>query len=173
MAEPGIYCCIALTGGGLGALDKLDGAILNDKDGARVITESGVYVYFLDEDSAAAENSPFVIAPNNNAGDKRWILQMPTANEIVGTGSPALSLTGTTELDSSGGAITGTLADGVVIGGKKTIIMTDATTSSTISVAHHITSDPEVFTFAQVGDSLVLMWNGTDWMTVFNNGVAV
>lgn len=93
--------------------------------------------------------------------------------ETVTTGSPVLVPTGTTLLDSSGGAITGTLADGPIIGETKTIIMTDATTSSTITVAHHVTSDPEVFTFAQVGDTLILKWNGTDWMTVFNNGVAV
>lgn len=91
--------------------------------------------------------------------------------EIVTAGSPALSVDGITHIDSSGGAITGTLADGVIVGDTKTIIMTDATTSSTITVAHHITEDPEVFTFTQVGDSLVLMWNGTDWMTTLNNGV--
>lgn len=93
--------------------------------------------------------------------------------ETVTTGSPVLTFSGTTQLDSSGGAITGTLADGAVVGQTKTITMTDATTSSTVSVAHHTTSDPEVFTFAQVGDTLILMWNGTDWMTVFNNGAAV
>lgn len=93
--------------------------------------------------------------------------------ETVTTGSPVLIFSGTTQLDSSGGAITGTLADGAVVGQTKTIVMTDATTSSTVTVAHHTTSDPEVFTFAQVGDTLILMWNGTDWMTVFNNDVDV
>ena len=108
--------------------------------------------------------------------DNKWYEQsrsLAGTNETVTTGSPALTLAGTTKLDSSGGAITGTLADGEVIGGEKTIIMVEASTSSTITVTHHITEDPEVFTFAEVGDSLLLKWNGTDWMTVFNNGVAV
>ena len=173
MPEPGFYLCLNLIGGGLGALDKLDGSVLNDKDGAIVITESGTYTYFLDNDSGAAENSPFVISPNNNAGNKRWILKSSDVKETVTVGSPTLSLLGVTKLDSSGGAITGTLADGAVIGGIKTIIMTDATTSSTITVAHHVTSDPEVFTFAQVGDTLILVWNGTDWLEVHNTGAAV
>jgi hypothetical protein len=34
-----------------------------------------LYIYLLDVDSAAAEASPNVIAPDTNAGDKRWILQ--------------------------------------------------------------------------------------------------
>ena len=69
------YGVIALTGGGVGALDAIDGASLNDKDGALVITETSVYHYFLDDDSGAAEDSPDVIKPDNNAGTKRWILK--------------------------------------------------------------------------------------------------
>jgi hypothetical protein len=69
-----LYGAIALTGGGTGALDKLDGSILNDKDAAVVVMESKVYIYFLDADSGKAEDSPLVIAPNNNPENKRWIL---------------------------------------------------------------------------------------------------
>ena len=69
------YGGIGLTGGGVGALDKLDGVILNDKDGAIVITESAVYAYHLDADSGAAENSPQVISPDSNPGNKRWLLK--------------------------------------------------------------------------------------------------
>jgi hypothetical protein len=69
-----IYGAIALTGGGTGALDKLDGAVLSDKDCAIVVTESTIYFYFLDADSGRAEDSPSVIAPNDNPGNKRWIL---------------------------------------------------------------------------------------------------
>lgn len=65
----------ALTGGGAGALDALGGAELADKDVGFVVTADGVYVYSLDADSGLAESSPDVIAPDNDAGDKRWILQ--------------------------------------------------------------------------------------------------
>lgn len=68
------YGATALTGGTTGCLDAIDGAGLNDLDGAFVITASAIYTYTLDVDSALAESSPDVIAPDTNAGDKRWIL---------------------------------------------------------------------------------------------------
>jgi hypothetical protein len=81
-----IYGAIALTGGLAGALDAIDGAVLADKDVAFVIEQAtGVYVYVLDADSAAAEASPRIISPDANGGDKRWILQPVTiANVAVG-----------------------------------------------------------------------------------------
>lgn len=63
-----------LIGGSTSALDNLDGAILSEGDRAIVVTSSNnVYFYRLDEDSGLAESSPDVIAPDNNAGLKRWI----------------------------------------------------------------------------------------------------
>ena len=47
------------------------------------------------------------------------------------------------------------------------------TTSSTVSVTHHTTSDPEVFTFAVLGAYLELEWDGTDWVTIVNHGVTI
>jgi len=69
-----IYWAYVLTGGGDGALDKIDGSILNDLDAAIVVTLAARYVYSLDDDSGAAESSPEVISPDDNAGTKRWIL---------------------------------------------------------------------------------------------------
>lgn len=70
------YGGIALTGGAEGALDRIDGAILNDGDGAMVIDSSNdkVYFYTLNASSGAAESSPDTISPDSNAGNKRWIL---------------------------------------------------------------------------------------------------
>lgn len=74
------YPATVLSGGGTGALDKLDGATLADGDVAMVtLIGDGTYgnatfVYVLDADSAAAESVPLVIAPDTNAGDKRWVL---------------------------------------------------------------------------------------------------
>jgi hypothetical protein len=93
--------------------------------------------------------------------------------EETATGTLSIKTYGITYLDSSGGAVAATLPDGNFIGQTKTIKMSDATASSTVSVAHHETSDPEVFTFAQVTDILILMWNGLEWVTINNQGAAV
>jgi hypothetical protein len=78
----------------------------------------------------------------------------------------------TTLIDSSGGAVTVTLPNGRYAGQRKVIRMTDATTSSTVSVTNHITSAPEVFTFADANDRLILVWDGVTWNTLVNNGAA-
>lgn len=90
-----------------------------------------------------------------------------TASETVTTGSPALTVYGSSVLDSSGGAITGTLGSGTFIGQIKVIVMTDASTSSTISITNHQTSDPEVATFDAVDETGVFLWSGTEWITLF------
>jgi hypothetical protein len=68
------YGAIALTGGGTGALDKIDGTDLADGDGALVITATNFYIYYLNASSGAGESSPDIISPDTNAGNKRWIL---------------------------------------------------------------------------------------------------
>lgn len=74
-----VYPAISLIGGTTGALDKIDGTALLDKDGAVVVVQGdGVYFYALDADSAASESSPDIISPDTNAGDKRWILTSRT-----------------------------------------------------------------------------------------------
>jgi hypothetical protein len=52
--------------------------------------------------------------------------------------------------------------------------MSDATASSTLSITSHETSSPEVGTFAQTTDYLVLEWSQSQefWWTVKNIGVA-
>lgn len=88
--------------------------------------------------------------------------------EVLTTGSPTLnSHINNYDIDSSGGAITGTLGSGLFIGQIKTISMSDATTSSTISVTNHVTSDPEVGTFDAVDETWVLVWTGTEWATLY------
>jgi len=83
MAYPkNIYGFIALTGGAQGALDAIDGAALDDQDMAIGVVAGVVHQYWLDIDSGAAENSPYVIAPDTNAGDKRWILT--SINKLTG-----------------------------------------------------------------------------------------
>lgn len=81
-----ILPAFSLTGGGTGALDAIDGALLSDGDVAHVATSSYLYIYKLDADSGLAEDSPAVIAPDANANDKRW--------KLIGTTAPAGMNTG-------------------------------------------------------------------------------
>lgn len=71
-----------LTGGGATALDSIDGTDLDDGFEAHVFVSGIAYVYILDADSGAAESSPTIIAPDTNAGNKRWLLQGTYANGI-------------------------------------------------------------------------------------------
>ncbi|HBH13826.1 MAG TPA: hypothetical protein DDX29_12070 [Clostridiales bacterium] len=107
-ADVTVYVKTALTGGAAGALDSIDGAGLVDGDLAFVFASDVFYTYRLDDDSAASESSPSIIAPDANGGDKRWILQnsynidyMPigrivqagTNNVLTYTGDYSLGLT--------------------------------------------------------------------------------
>lgn len=90
-----------LIGGEVTKLDSIDGAGLVDGDAAFVNVSNVQYIYRLDADSAAAESSPNIIAPDTNPGDKRWILQAPqgalnplfyayltnTATDVTGDGT--------------------------------------------------------------------------------------
>jgi hypothetical protein len=76
MADKNIYWSkTGLTGGAATDLDSIDGTGLQDGEIAHVWISNVLYIYLLDVDSGAAESSPAIIAPDTNAGDKRWILQ--------------------------------------------------------------------------------------------------
>jgi hypothetical protein len=83
MATNRIYCATGLIGNGTGDLDSIKGSGLIDKDMAFAIDQTTVYVYALDADSGAAQSSPNVIKPNDETGDKRWILQSLRVNDIT------------------------------------------------------------------------------------------
>ena len=91
-----MYVKCALTGGTEDALDSIPGSTLIGTDCALVLVPStGIgYIYLCDISSGAAESSPDIIAPDTNAGDKRWILQ----NAYV-------------EIAAGGGGLTGVLLD--------------------------------------------------------------
>jgi len=78
------YWASTLTGGAEGSLDSIDGDDVNDGDTASVpVSDDKIYEYYLDADSALAENSPNVISPDSNAGDKRWILIPPYVQGVM------------------------------------------------------------------------------------------
>ncbi len=69
-----------LTGGTASAVDGIDGDLLNDGDICEFYSVSDTFdTYRLDADSGAAENSPWIIAPDTNPGSKRWILVNPVS----------------------------------------------------------------------------------------------
>jgi hypothetical protein len=102
------YGVTSLTGGA-GALDAIDGANLADLDAAFVVTLSYIYFYSLDADSAAAENSPYVISPNTNAGNKRWILT--GINQVTATEFQQLENMGTTTISAAQWTALGALVE--------------------------------------------------------------
>lgn len=114
-------------------------------------------------------------------GTESWALQNNSTRKVALNHQPSETLTaagaasiwGVTLMNSAGAAVNLTLANGETYGQQKIVIMIEASNSSTLTVAQHVTSNPEVFTFAAAGDSLILMWDGTDWSTVANNGAAV
>lgn len=82
-----IYCAYVLNGGTTGALDKIDGNDLSDKDMAIVLDQTNVYFFVLDADNGTEESDPDwqdnrVIAPDTNPGDKRWVLQSLYVEDI-------------------------------------------------------------------------------------------
>ncbi len=89
-----------------------------------------------------------------------------SATEVATAATPALSITGSTTIDSTSNAVDATLGSGTYIGQTKRIVMTEASNSSTVSIALHESSDPEVATFNAVDEYLVLEWSGTEWVTI-------
>jgi len=71
-----VYIKTALTGGAAGALDEIDGSLLNNLDIAIVTVSGTVYFYVLNHDLTTAESSPGIISPDKNYGTKRWVLQI-------------------------------------------------------------------------------------------------
>jgi len=82
-------------------------------------------------------------------------------------------------LDSTAGAITLTVGSGSYIGQVLTIVMIEASASSTVTVTNHddVAGDPAIVdadiledgpqaTFNAVDETWVLMWTGTEWTTL-------
>jgi hypothetical protein len=69
-----IYGAISITGTSP-SMKEIDGSILADQDMCFTLHNGKVVPYLLDIDSGLPESSPAVIAPTNNAGNKRWLSQ--------------------------------------------------------------------------------------------------
>lgn len=95
------YWATALTGGGAGALDAIDGADLATGDMALVVTSSSFYSYYMDAASGAAESSPTIISPDTNAGNKRWLLKAPMIGGLTASRALQTSAAGAMEVSAT------------------------------------------------------------------------
>ncbi|KKM05627.1 hypothetical protein LCGC14_1752170 [marine sediment metagenome] len=175
-ALTGAIGATSLTGGTSGALDWYDGSTLNDGDPALVSADGITYFYRLDADSAATESSPGIIKPDNNAGDKRWILQDigtgliafgttdGTPSVLIGTRFTTADTTTITDFDDGyAGKIITVLA--------KHSLTFDTTTAQDAS--HNLDGSSADIT-ADTGDILVwLCEDGTTWQLISNNDASV
>lgn len=136
-----IYGAVALTGGGTGSLDSIDGNNLADKDVAVVAVQGGsAYFFVLDADSAATESSPAIISPDSNAGDKRWLLVysymtgMPAVPVASGGTGHSTYSTGELLIGNSGG----TLSKNKLKAGAGLSIANSSHGTITLSVDNHV-----------------------------------
>jgi len=93
------YIRSAKTGGASGAMDGIDGAVVADKDLVFVTsapTDDSIFFYIVDDDSAATERDPDVIAPDTNPGNIRFLLArnipVPIENTDVDTGTETVDI---------------------------------------------------------------------------------
>lgn len=88
-------------------------------------------------------------------------------DEAITADAQTLAPYGSSALDSTSNKVDSTLGSGPYIGVIKTIIMTEASNSSTVTVTNHVVSDPEIGTFNAVDQTWVLQWTGTEWITLY------
>ena len=130
------------------------------KDGTKVTSGTAI-------DLSESTGIDIVATGDGHKGDFSISIE-GAATEALTTATPAVSLaTGSSTIDSTANAVDATLAAGTYIGQIKTIVMTEASNSSTVSIANHQTSDPEVATFDAVDETGVFLWSGTEWVTIF------
>jgi parallel beta-helix repeat protein len=102
------------------------------------------------------------IARNNWVDGVEWIHY-----ESITT-SVALSLNKPSRVNSNGGVLALTLADGSAIGQQKMISMVTAGNNADVTITHHETNDDEVARLDAIDEYLLLVWTGTEWATINN-----
>jgi len=103
----------------------------------------------------------------NNPG--LGVLISPDSSETITATSGAISiLTGISYFDTTAGVSTATLADGVD-GQKKTLAMLVDGGNQVVTPANLLVGT--TLTFADAGDSITLLFDGTNWGVISNNGV--
>ena len=176
MATKQFWPADARTGGGTNALDSIDGDDVSDGDVAFVVAanDEGIYIYKLDADSGASEADPNIIAPDSNAGDKRWILQapiLPMRTIADGDTTPSVAGGGIFVTANTSSTLISGFDDGVA-GQPITLIIGDANTILDFS-ASNLKGNAGVDYTATANDVAVFVTNdGTTWYAIgpFQNG---
>ncbi|MAH47220.1 hypothetical protein CMI37_15455, partial [Candidatus Pacearchaeota archaeon] len=101
------------------------------------------------------------------------VVTNPTDQQLTATGNIILGASAV-DFDSTAGAFTATLRDGIdgqIIG----CTMSTDGGDVTLSVTTHKDGNPTTFTFDDVGDYMLLTWSGAQWETMFDsqNGYTV
>jgi len=102
-----------------------------------------------------------------NDGHTTTVNNGAALTETITADGQTLSSYGSSVLDSTSNKVDSTLGSGTYIGQIKTIVMTNASNSSTVSITNHQSSDPEVATFNATDETGVFLWSGTEWVTIF------
>jgi hypothetical protein len=131
-----IYSAVTLNGGSEGALDSIDGADLTQSDAAIVFTPTGTYIYTLDDSTGGTESLPNLITPDNNPGNKRWVLVSNRAAEssiVTKTSDYTITLDDDIVIgDCSSGNVALTLPQAST---KSSIIIFKKSSSNTLTIA--------------------------------------
>ena len=170
MATKTVYIKTALLGGTTNAIDGIDGADLLDGDFAFATISNVLYHYVLDDDSAAAESSPDIIEPDQNPGDKRWILQ-DTVIGATGSGAPVRATSPTLVTPALGTPASGNLSATIQAGAKTALdvrdfIHDDGSGNSVISTMAFI---PKFVTSGWPQAALNGLNVGGFWIDVYKN----
>ena len=151
------------------------GNIIGHESGsqAQPITYSAITNLYRGMNTLLSPYSGTTVAPSVSATND-YVRSSFLVETISSTTAGVVAPEGLTKFDTTAGALAVTLATPDNIGGLKVFVMTtDGGSNAVLTVTNHETSDPEVFTFADVDDTLVLMPTGTEWITIKNSGVGI
>jgi polygalacturonase len=116
--------------------------------------------------SFAGQEQYRIFSHNNaiygNSGSSNGTQDIYEGTDIVITGNVPVAFY------TTDGEVYASLASGVVVGDTKTFTMTAAGNNADLTITNHETSDPEIARFDAVDEYLLLMWTGTEWVTVAN-----
>jgi hypothetical protein len=171
-----VYAFTGFTGGAATDLDSLDGDLIIDDDMAFVKSGDMVFLYNLNSTSSATENSPLVIAPNDNAGAKRWELQSVATADLAyehsyAGGSATTTMTGInlfaeTIILTNAGASADVVCAGLV--GKKKLLLNKTTKGMTLKTSAGATG-----VTINSGQAAWTVHDGTDYVQVTSGWVLV
>ena len=158
MADPRfIWWANVLTGGGDYAVDKIDGASLEDLHGLFCITADTLYPMVVDADDGGAEDSPNKIAPDTNAGTKMWellaircagitvpntglhVLDTDASHDLIIKPGDNLAADTTFTITTGGANRTLTLNENLTIGDGTDITITGVTQANTLTLYESLT----------------------------------